>query len=53
MADEVKKIEVPKHLSEITGSAREQLATKVRIISDHGYSVWEALCARSGRGTKR
>lgn len=53
MPEEVKKCEVPKHLDEIKGSPREQLQRRVEIVRDHGLQIWEALCARSGRGTKR
>lgn len=50
---EEKKIELPKHLSEITGSKREQLATRVQIIRDHGFDKWQQLVADSGRGSKK
>jgi len=52
MADN-EKLEMPQHLSEIKGTPKEQLAIKAALISKFGYDQWEALIARSGRGTKR
>jgi len=52
MADN-EKLEMPKHLSEIKGTPREQLAIKASLISKFGYAAWERLVADSGRGTTR
>jgi hypothetical protein len=46
------ELKMPKHLSEIKGSPREQLALKSSLIAKFGYDAWEKLVADSGRGTK-
>lgn len=52
MADN-EKLEMPMHLDQITGTPKEQLATKAALIAKFGYDRWVELVARSGRQTKR
>ena len=51
--DEVAKLEMPKHLSEITGSRTEILTMKTELIKKFGYTAWEQLVVRSAQSLKR
>ena len=53
MAEETKELEMPKHLDEIKGTTREQLAAKTKLISKFGFDKWNELVGASARGTKR
>jgi hypothetical protein len=51
--EQVEKLELPKHLSEIVGSRSEILTIKTALIKKFGYDAWEQLVVRSSQSKKQ
>lgn len=52
-AEQIEKLEMPKHLNEITGSRAEVLTVKTQLIRKFGYQAWEQLVLRSAQSAKK
>lgn len=51
--EQLEKLEMPKHLSEIVGSRTEVLTLKTELIKKFGFAAWEQLVIRSAQSPKR